>query len=292
MIKKKGTLSFKPKAPQSRRQPGAPLSAPSPTRQSIERQSQTPASTIRPTAFSPPPVLTQQRDVPHEPVSLQDVAPVEEAAHVPSSRAAEEINNATVTSHAIDSRATRVYRETEDPSQITGSRNETETAGGNDNPLESLLTPLTATHPSPLDPPSISHHVAESINTNVTISQDVSIQGDADLSVMGPEESIQAAEVVQTAELNPDGTSGAAVAPVLEKTTKRPSKRRKLDKGGLEIRQSIEVQINKPRRVASGIKKPRKPRDNDGGPKRKRGRKRPKMLRIKRSITPLSRWQN
>jgi transcription factor TFIIIB component B'' len=269
MIKKKGTLSFKPKAPQSRRQPGAPLSAPSPTRQSIERQSQTPAPAIRPTAFSPPPVLTQQRAVPHEPASLQDAALVVEAALVPFSRAADEINIATVISHAIGSSATREYHETEDPSQITGSGDETVTAGGDDNPLAPLLTPAAATHPSPLEPPLISHHVAESINTNVTISQDVSTQRGADLSVMGPEESIQAAEVVQTAELNPDGTSGAVVAPVLEKTTKRPSKRRKLDNGGLEIRQSIEVQINKPRRVVSGVKKPRRPRDIDEGPKRK-----------------------
>jgi transcription factor TFIIIB component B'' len=270
MIKKKGTLTFKPKAPQSRRQPGAPPSAPSSTRQSIERQSQTPAPTVRPTAFSPPPVLTQQRDVPHEPPSLHDATLVEEAVPAASSGAAEDINNAVDTSNVIDSHTAEESHEIEDSAQIRGSRDETVTIVGDDSSSASLLMTAIVQDPPPLDPPSISHHVAEPTNVNVTLSQNVSILGDADLSVMGPEESIQAAEVVPTAELNPDGTSGAIVAPVLEKTTKRSSKRRKLDKNGAEIRQSIEVQVNKPRRVASGLKKPRRPRHNDGeGIKRK-----------------------
>ena len=263
MIKKKGTLTFKPKAPQSRRQPGAAPSAPSSTRQSIERQSQTPAPTVRPAAFSPPPVLTQRRDAPHEPPSLHGAALVEEALPAISSRAAEEINDAADTSSIIDSHTAEGSHEIEAFVQVRGSRDETMTTGGDGSSSGFLPTPATAPDP-PLDSPLIGHHVAESTNTNVTISRDVSVPVNADLSVMGPEETIQAAEVVPTAELNPDGTSGTVVAPVLEKATKRPAKRRKLDKNGVEIRQSIEVQINKPRRVASGLKKPGRPRDSDG----------------------------
>jgi transcription factor TFIIIB component B'' len=270
MIKKKGTLAFKPKAPQSRRQPGAPPSAPSSTRQSIERRSQTPAPTARPTAFSPPPVSTQQRDFPHEPPSHQDATLGEEVVPAASLRATEDINNAADTSNVIDSRATKESHESEDSGQVRGSRDDTVATGSHVTSSASLPTPAKAPDPPPLDPPPISHHVTESANTHVTLSQDLSVPRNADLSVMGPEESIQAAEVVPTAELNPDGTSGAVVAPVLEKTTKRSSKRRKLDKNGVEIRQSIEVQINKPHRVASRLKKPRRPRDNDGeGTKRK-----------------------
>src|ERR1700694_3320153 len=76
MIKKKGTLSFKPKAPPSRRQPGAPLSAPSSTRQSIERQSQTPAPTARLAALSPPSALSQHREI------IQEIPPLQDAPHV------------------------------------------------------------------------------------------------------------------------------------------------------------------------------------------------------------------
>ncbi len=193
-----------------------------------------------------------------------------EAVLVPSSRAAEDINDVVDKSRAINSISTEESHEIEGSSRVVCSQDETVTVGGDDNLSAFLLTPARARDSPPPEPPLITQHVAESTNTNFTISQDVSIPGNADLSVMGPEESIQAAAVVPTAELNPDGTSGAVVAPVLEKTTKRPSKRRKLDKNGVEIRQSIEVQINKPRRVVSGPKKPRKPRDNDGeGTKRK-----------------------
>jgi transcription factor TFIIIB component B'' len=269
MIKKKGTLTFKPKAPQSRRQPGAPPSGPSSTRLSIERQSQTPASTVRPTAFSPPPALPQQRGAPHKLPSHQDATIIGEAAPAASSRTGED-SDAADTSHAIDAHTTKENYGIEDSAQVRGSRDEIIITGGDGNSSTSLPTPATVPDPAPLGPPSISHHVAEPTITNATISQDLSVPGNADLSVMGPEESIRAAEVVPTAELNPDGTSGAVVAPVLGKTTKRPSKRRKLDKNGVEIRQSIEVQINKPRRVASGLKKPRRPRDKDGeGTKRK-----------------------
>jgi len=265
MIKKQKGFSFKPKGPQSRRKLGAPPSA----RQSVERQSHTPAPTVRPTAFSPPPVLTQQQDVPCDPPSLQDAAL--KAVPVPSSRAAEEINSAADTSQVIQSHTAQENYETEDTSQVIGLRDEIVPVRGDDNSLAPLPRPATATHPSPLGPTLASHHVAESANANVTMLQDVPSQWSADLSIMGPEETIQASDVVPTAELNPDGTSGAVIAPVLEKSIKRLSKRRKLDKNGLEIRQSIEVQVNKPRRVASGVKKPRRPRDNDGeGPKRKK----------------------
>jgi hypothetical protein len=164
MIKKKGTLTFKPKAPQSRRQPGALLSAPSSTRQSVERLSQTPAPAGRTTAFSPPPVLTQQREAPHEPPSLQDATLVDEAVPATSSRAAEEVNDAADTSNVIDSHTAEGSHEIEVSVQVRGLRDESVTTGGDASSSAFLPTPATALGP-PLDSPLISHHVAECYGT-------------------------------------------------------------------------------------------------------------------------------
>lgn len=271
MIKKKGTLSFKPKAPQSRRQPGAPQSATPSTRQSIEPQShlQTSAPTARPAASSPPPAFTQQKDVPHGPPSRQDAIPVEEAVPILSPGEVEDSNTADTVNVISSVRSDEI----EDFARVREPLDRTVDITGDGNRPASSLTTATTTHSQPLDHPTISHQSTEFTDLNVPLSENPSTPENDDLSILGPGESEQAAEVVPTAGLNPDGTSDAVVSPALEKAAKRPSKRRKLDQNGSDVRQSIEVLINKPRRERTRPGKPRRQRESNGEGSKRRQRK-------------------
>jgi transcription factor TFIIIB component B'' len=179
----------------------------------------------------------------------------------------EDISSAD-TSNVIAPIHTQDIDEIEDSTEVRHSLDKAVITRNDGVPLEISLE--LAPSPPSLEAPATSHHVIESIDSDLPPSEDLSVPVNPDLSILGPGESELAAELVPTAELNPDGTSGAVVPPVLEKTAERPSKRRKLDKNGIEIRQSIEVQVNKPRRVPTG-KRARRSRDKDGeGAKRKR----------------------
>lgn len=211
---------------------------------------------------------TQDEDVPHGPTSHQGAIATKEAVPVLSSRAAEEIDTADI-NNVVESIRTADNHDIGAPMEARRPADQPVSTRSIDVPSE----PSLAQAPNPL--PATNNHAPESIDPNIPLSEDMSAPANIDLSVLGPGESDLAAELVPTAELNPDGTSGAIIAPTLEKTTKRPSKRRKLDKDGIEIRQSIEVQVNKPRRVPSGLKRSRRAKDNGEGSKRRRRQETP-----------------
>jgi transcription factor TFIIIB component B'' len=356
MIKKKGALSFKPKAPQAGRRAGAPPSAPASNRQSTERQSQTPAPQAIPTAASPPPQLSSSAASPPpapliqvrppasspppevdpsatatpalpQPVSqavppaaspsppppppLQrqqfETAPlpptppataqsIEATEHQVSSQNAgpepefrqslgrstsQEINSAN--SHEIfRSTDTASGSQTEDhvPDATLPDQNGTDTLlevsmNGKrlDLPqhlaLSTELVPLESSSEARRAPELAAGDSEQPQELPETEHDDLSILGVGDLSALGAGEADGVSQLVETAELNEDGTSALTLPPQPEKTRKRPTKRRKKDTNGIDIRPTIEVQIHKPRRP-NARSRARQQGDEDGKKKRKR----------------------
>jgi transcription factor TFIIIB component B'' len=265
MIKKKGTLSFKPKAPQARRPPGAPPSAPSSSCQSVERQSQTPA----PQAASPPSISVQNEG------PLQEAIASQEAAHIlPTPQISE-----AITTEALGA--------ANDPETIDTHGAETTTEAGNHIASESTphTTPpddnqevshiqyktaptLASTVPSDsaaLEPPEPSIQNSQSTNGTVPVPRSTAGLQGVGLSVLGAGEVDLPSQLVPTASQGGDGASAVTATPKPLNRPKRPAKRRRLDDNDAEIRPSIEVSVDKPRRRAS--RKPRQP--GEGGKKRK-----------------------
>jgi transcription factor TFIIIB component B'' len=104
-----------------------------------------------------------------------------------------------------------------------------------------------------------------------------------DLSAMGAGETSHPSQLIPVVPLNPDGTSSIPT-PVLPPKAKPKARKRKLDDANIDIRPSIEVQVNAtkaPRTAAP--RKPRKPREpraaTSSTPK-------PRAPRKKRAETP------
>ncbi|KFX88524.1 hypothetical protein V490_07578 [Pseudogymnoascus sp. VKM F-3557] len=134
----------------------------------------------------------------------------------------------------------------------------------------------------PVPRPAQQHIDREDIERNDTAT--ISTQDDSmDLSAMGAGETSHPSQLIPVVPLNPDGTSSIPT-PVLPPKAKPKARKRKLDDANIDIRPSIEVQVNAtkaPRTAAP--RKPRKPREpraaTSSTPK-------PRAPRKKRAETP------
>lgn len=341
MIKKKGALSFKPKAPQIRRPPGA-VSTPSSTRPSVERQGQTPVPNGKPADPTPllglstnppventnlnPPKETPQSDITTEQRShialtftegdatagkpaLKRKANTEDEAtqaypakrklarNIPFSGSTElEGTGGTVTAERSaqlesDLVASVPNTTTTNSSQVQSLDSETpvttQSTPGHDREdgseprrtnIESVdqnrvttETPVTDSEavslnePARRDPTSlVSKDPASSIYPDPTIA------GGIDLSAIGAGEVSQVANVIPMEPLNPDGTSAAAEGEAVagQDKRKRPARKRRIAQGedNSDVRATIEIQLNKPRRTG------RKPSEKKKEPRAKKRR--------------------
>ncbi|KFX98618.1 hypothetical protein O988_04271, partial [Pseudogymnoascus sp. VKM F-3808] len=134
----------------------------------------------------------------------------------------------------------------------------------------------------PVPRPAQQHIDREGIERNDTAT--ISTQDESmDLSAMGAGETSHPSQLIPVVPLNPDGTSSIPT-PVLPPKAKPKARKRKLDDANIDIRPSIEVQVNAakaPRTAAP--RKPRKPREaraaTSSTPK-------PRAPRKKRAETP------
>jgi transcription factor TFIIIB component B'' len=267
IIKKKGALSFKPKAPQTRRQPGGPPSTNSSTRQSIDRQSQTPAPVPRVPVSSPPPEfgqlqrpddgLSRPRDPTDIPNATQSQVPesthqnnvLANPCHTTQETPTEEVCDAVE-----DAPPRPTTLEQTEPIVEDGARRE-DTQILSATPEIPHLPHTSVTETINRDDAGVAE--AEPLRLQV-----IPVSRGADLSTLGAGESIRPSQLIPIAQLNPDGTSTITIP-----QPKRPSKRRRLDKDTVDIRPTIEVQLH--RGGVPGLRKPRKRRDKSAKRKKR-----------------------
>lgn len=295
MIKKKGALSFKPKAPQARRPAGAPPSQASSTpRPSVDRQSQTPAPVTRPapTQSPPPPSISASRAATraqsHHGQTVSTNVPAIQAAELtsdlqPSGARAPSISRPSPP--VINDPSTYRYPLPTPPAtQYTSSLQD-----------KSNQIPSASTLPSPSEAAvSPTHSLNTDLDTEGNATSTVRQPGVAplqsgqrpdttssrsenvytDLSSMGAGESADASSVVPIAPLNIDGTSGTIISTPATGRRKQPTKRRRpVEDDASETGHGVELQPQKKTRVPKALI-PKKPRARKEGSPKQRKRKR------------------
>jgi transcription factor TFIIIB component B'' len=332
MIKKKGALNFKPKAPGIRR-PAAPPSATSSTRPSVDRQPEiTAPSKINFLASSPdrsthtdrqdpiparfttsasPPLHTSQsvdasnaeNVTPPSLIAAVKPGDISPQSNVVASQLIANVRPQGTSSNApslefarpanFETRRTHIRAPV--PPTPPESQNHIPTDNGGTNTSQPLRSasdghpeieipnppansfPVPSNHAEVNNPESGENLLSTFISSASPSSGTAPIAAMVDLSTLGAGESVQAGQLVPVAQLNPDGTSEAAIPIEPANKNRRPTKRRRLNEDDLDIRPTIEVQIHKPRRAAVGPKKTKQARTKTGDVT-----KRPK----KRAVTP------
>lgn len=301
MIKKKGGLSFKPKAP-VRRAAGASLSRTTSARPSIEPSVETPPVT-QPAESSPSPDTVPSPAVIEQTPEqqIEDTVTPQISLEVGPSLSVQD-------THAT----TRSTISTDDPPTTTATALLVENVEGQYSSTRRPEQPETTIPTLSDEAPQVLHHgrnsedlpeieprmylddtfastdvvdslyppIPDSENTAVATTFGLAVVGvgqsnhrtpiapGADLSALGAGQSNHGTQIIPVAPLNPDGTSGVPISHG-GKPEKQPPKRRKrrIEDKESDIRATIEVQIQRP--IRQPLKEPR-PQRNSNDPPRKR----------------------
>lgn len=282
---RKGTKVWGPKAPAARR-PGAPPSAPSSARPSVERQSQTPV----PLSTLPDilPLLSEEQDAAGQQPATQPATATQ--SHYTAS--AEPSATSTVTQIRPTNELKRKESSGEESSRIPSKRLRVE------EPTRPSTQPQITSGPTKLPPPIAEESTAlqlapptsetrQDVESSVYPDPELSsglgaagsipsgITGIPEAAGLGPAgdglpnaaQIAQAPQIVQTSvqgfePAQPEVPVGAVVGPVKKTKTAKRRKVQPASDGDEGVTATLEMQLNAPRRAVS--KRNRKKKDNNG----------------------------